>query len=229
MTLQTTKLLDNFHTTLDTSLLPGIIIGIQEEDNVSNIAPFGGCFRTLRNISAHEPDVLVRYLKDPSNHNYATHSISTSSAVSYVCVHHILAILYYMYCATSNRYYIMFASDLMKIMMPDYADKPRTFVFASVHSSSESVLLPTFSMLQDIAFISNGRLRYYNPKDCRQAEIYNSNQRLFWKLVIPDITEFVMSGLPVQDKALEMSVYKFILKILLLRDTDGKETYGGID
>lgn len=218
MTPVTRDLVLQFERTMDVNLVPGIIIGMQEEDNVSSEAPFGGCMRQLRNISAHAPYILTSYLQNPVFKNFDTHTITSGTACCYLCIYHFLAVMYHMYVTTEDVHYIKFANSFIKLMMPDHYHSARMFDLSRVTSPDPSRYHITLVSLQQNAFLNNKRVRHYNPNDTKLEEIRDSNPKLFWKIVLPDISEFVLSALPESGNVLNMSVYKFVIEILRLRD-----------
>lgn len=219
MTKQTIDLINKFYEELNPINIPGIIIGMQEEDDVSNKVPFGGSFRVMRNICAHEPSTLVTYLSDAEHRDYTTHTLQTAIGVCYLCMYQFLTIMYHMYVSTGNSAYLNFAQGFAKLMLPTRYAAKRIFIMPGVIDCTSGSRLSTFVTIQMVSSKISGRMMEYNVKDSRQREMYATNQRLFWKLVLPDITDFLLAGISRNGTVHDMSIYKYLVNIVLLRDT----------
>ncbi len=219
MTGQTIDLIFKFSLHREPELLPGIIIGMQEEDGVSTIAPFGGCFRVLRNICAHEPATLVNYVRNSSNLNYTTHTIKTSMEDCYLRMYQFLTTMFYMYVRTKNVSYILFAREFTHLLLPARFVADRVFVMPNTIACSPGDEHRVFLSLQQEACVRVGRPMEYNVLDSQQESIRRANRRLFWKLVIPDVTDFLLSGISSDGSVYDKSIYRYIVNVVLQRDT----------
>lgn len=218
MTKQTIDLIAKFHADNDLTLLPGIVIGMQEEDDVSSRVPFGGSFRVLRNICAHEPNTLVEYVSARNHRDYTTHTIQASTGSCCLCMYQFITMMYYMYIMTLNSSYLLFTDGFVRLMLPTRYRAKRTFILPSIIDCSDRGRLSAFQLIQSMSNAYSGRMLEYNPEDQRKQEMYQNNPRLFWKLVVPDITDFLLSAIGC-NSPLDVSIYKYLVNIVLLRDT----------
>lgn len=107
----TIDLIKRFAVSEDISYIPAIIVGMQEEDNVSETVSFKNCFRKLRNIAAHEPATITSQLLTGDNVMnvkivFVCESVSNGANEKVILdITQFTAWMFEMYLKTRNLYY----------------------------------------------------------------------------------------------------------------------------
>ena len=195
MTENTVKLINEFVRTRAIHLLPSIIIGMQEEDNVSDTVSYKNCFRLLRNLAAHEPGTLTTQIKGVYNAGNQKIVFVPEELRGDIVVDLAQFTLWMMdmYKKTGEAAYIKFAMTLMQILMPYSIGIMRetncTLDIGSKPSSMSDAEWATreFLKLQNIWYESYGLPKTVNVKDDYFSELLRSNPKLFWKIAVPNM------------------------------------------
>ena len=187
MTTQTEDLIKAFSLNKDITLLPSIIIGMQEEDNVCKVLHFKNCFRQLRNLAAHEPYVITSQIMAGTNVNNTrlVFDSKDNTEVLTVNMEAFTAWMFDMYTITGNIAYLVFWRTLMKILYPSICSENTagvTFKFGS----DTTRLLSEFAALQDYMVANFGELWVINPKDAYIQKHLKENIKIFWRMAIPN-------------------------------------------
>ena len=202
MTEQTRKLISKFSITFDVSLVPSIILNMQEEDNVSNTIQFKNCFKQLRNLAAHEPHTITTQLLSKNNKGN-TKIVLTSSKLGDVCkliidINQFTAWMFDMYVITDEVSYLRFWKTLCRIIYPFLNHKPESFndyfeFNLDRHGNSANLYLAYANYLMEKKNVP----KVFSVEDTYVADMYGTNRKLFWRITIPDfmsVTGLFISG-----------------------------------
>lgn len=193
MTSQTKSLIDKFANNKDISLIPSIIIGMQEEDNVSNVIQFKNCFRQLRNISAHEPSVITSQLLDKDNKMCnrvifipKDAEVATKVVLSTV---QFTAWMFEMYLRTNDKEYLIFWRTLWRILYPKCSQPSgvKFKFYENANYTEVSNMIRTFLRWQNYMADTRNMQRVVSVRDDYMTDILNCNIKLFWRMAIPDM------------------------------------------
>ena len=188
MTQQTEDLIKKFCETRDLMLVPSIIIGMQEEDNVGNVIHFKNCFRQLRNIAAHEPATITSQINTGLNVNN-TKLVFTSKdteILTVLSIEQFTAWMFDMYMITSNIAYIVFWKTLLKVLYPSIYKENYTedkFQF----DSDVSRILPEYGRLINYMYDKFGELWPINIGDPYIRKMIVENPKVFWRMAVPNM------------------------------------------
>lgn len=190
MTDQTRKLVDKFSLTKDITLIPSIILSMQEEDNVSNTIQFKNCFKQLRNLAAHEPYTIITQLLSKGNKgNTKISLISMKLGDAYklvIDINQFTAWMFDMYMKSSEISYIKFWQALCQMLYPCLNCKSGTFEFNTVKYNSLAELYLAYS---EYLLKYKNILKVFSLNDTYVADMYGTNRKLFWRITIPDFTQ----------------------------------------
>ena len=175
----------------DTQVLTGIFIGIQEEDNVSDMVCSWNGFRTLRNLAAHEPANLIQFFSDKANDNCSKMVIQMADGHLFVLeVVQLCLWLLECYLKTKDPMYYRFAETLFKWRFP-YWKYCANYTLPEHAIDGVSGLVENFYMIQ---MKSVGRMpKTFNTKDPIMKDLYDKNQQVFWKIAVPDMYAMLCS------------------------------------
>lgn len=197
MTQETKQLISRFTCDMDLDLLPSIITGMQEEDNVSGTTKYKNCFKGLRNIAAHEPSVIISQWKSKYNEGCSRIVFECSNTEGFkgnrLCVEmvQLTAWMFDMYLISKNKSYIDFWHTLMNILYPSIHEIQVQKRFKFDSTVYKSGLIELFLKFQDYMYDTFGKIRTLNVREAFIAKLYEDNQVLFWKIVIPDMFSLV--------------------------------------
>lgn len=178
----------------DFRLLPSIIVGMQEDDNVADTLTYRNCFRKLRNMCAHEPVTLTSQLLTGENIGNSRLVFRLASEIEGRLVLDIPSFtvwMFEMFFKSGNAEYLAFWETLMCKLYPcvatkQYEGKPFTF-----HTKEWGGLQETIYALQDFEYKEFNKLKSFNKDDPYFAKLYNSNRKLYWRMVIPNLMDMV--------------------------------------
>lgn len=193
MTGQTRALIDKFASSGDITLIPSIIIGMQEEDNVSNVIQFKNCFRQIRNLAAHEPAVIISQIMNSDNRmcnrivfTPTNEEVATKVVVSMV---QFTAWMFEMYTRTMNTGYLIFWRALWRRLYGKCA-APSNVKFSfydGPNYTDTASMVRMFLRWQTYMAETRNVQRVVSTKDDYMTEILNSNIKLFWRMAIVDM------------------------------------------
>ena len=198
MTEQTRKLITKFSLTFDITLVPSIILSLQEEDNVSGTIQFKNCFKQLRNLAAHEPHTIITQLLSKNNKGN-TKIVLTSTKLGDVCkliidINQFTAWMFDMYVISDEVSYLKFWRTLCLMIYPFINTKSGTFEFnLDRHGNSANLYLAYSNYLMEKKNVP----KVFSVEDSYVADMYGSNRKLFWRITIPDfmqVTSLFISG-----------------------------------
>lgn len=187
MTEATRNLIKKFAATRDTSLVPQIFIGINEEDDLGNKLKYKSCLKLLRNISAHEPATFISQVHAGNNtNNFKLVFITLRGDKVVLDLAHFTAWMFDAYRVSDNIAYLVFWKAFMLMMFPAWeARNEYTFMFkANVNP------LINYMLWMDEA-VKYGSVKLINPDDDYINNLYGDNSKLFWRYAIPDMSCFV--------------------------------------
>ena len=199
MTTQTEDLIKKFSMNGDLNFVPGIIIGMQEEDNVGNAVHFKNCFRQLRNLAAHEPATIVSQIKAGTNSN-STKIVLVSQIEKNTIgfsIEQFTAWMFDMHVITGNIAYLVFWKSMLKVLYPNVYNESlmnTTFKFGS----DTTKLLSEFGRVSEYLIEQYGELWHINIKDEYVANMFKTNPKVFWRMAIPNmfvIIKLYLNGL----------------------------------
>lgn len=192
MTETTKSLIKDFQAYGDLRLLPGILIGMQEEDKVSEVIEFSNCFKKLRNIAAHEPDTLISQIQFFSNTGCQKLVIATRDhMVVTVDMVQFTAWMLNMYQLKEEFFYIIFLDTFMKLIYTRAIERMqdvegnKSFVFNQ--TPLKDYLNWTSYMYKEFGFIYP-----IADTDPYILKIYREDQKLFWRIAYPDMMLLVI-------------------------------------
>lgn len=198
MTDQTSSLILTFIKTHDCKLLPSIFIGIQEDDNFSNIVRFKNCFRLVRNLSAHEPNTITSQINAGDNYyNSKITFIPESGEMEKRVVVDIIQFTVWMfdaYLLTNNIAYISFWLHFMQFKYPHLIEarkkqKDEQFIFDS--NAYPGGLMGMFLEYQRYSSKYLNRYKTVSPEDPYTLSMYTTNTRVFWRIAFPHLMEVI--------------------------------------
>ena len=192
MTETTRNLIDDFQMRQDLRLLPSIIIGMQEEDKVSEIIEFGNCFKKLRNIAAHEPDNLISQVQlfiDTGCQKLLL--VTKDNIIITVDMVQFTAWMMNMYQLVNEFYYIIFLISFIKLLYPKAIKRME---------NSDSISQFIFHQIPLRGYLCWIKYMYYElgitypiaSADPYIIKIYKEDQKLFWRIAIPDMMQLVI-------------------------------------
>lgn len=225
MTGQTGSLITSFVEARSSHLIPSIIIGMQEEDDVSNRIQFKNCFKQLRNIAAHEPSTLTTQLMNESNKGCQTIVFKTTYTnldknTLTVDMVQFTAWMLDMYMITRDRNYLMFIKTLIRILYPaafkKYQEKVQPVFSAEPLGKSkvDSWCLSQYLLWQKYMNIHYGDIRPISTIDPFIVNMFQDNKRVFWKMAVPNMMDLVLFifGSNVNDVKSNITLYLEIFK-----------------
>ena len=133
MTERTKELISTFSKSLDVNLLPSIIIGIQEDDSLSTTIQFKNSVRLLRNLSAHESEVITSQIVLPRNVNSSKLCfIPNDDQIENRVTVDIVQFTAWMFDAAmkfDNAYYLLFWRSFVSLVCPNIKRRDENFEF----------------------------------------------------------------------------------------------------
>lgn len=193
MTERTKKLILDFYKKGDVNVLPSIFIGIHEEDNISNEIPFKNCLRVLRNISAHDPVVITGQLLEERNLNSSKVTFIQKSGIDSMDFITLDLAQFFTWMVAASKVtgcieYLVLAKALVQIACP--CIKRGSHTFTTVRARGETVLDVYKKMVVHITKVLS-LPRPVSFDDAYLKRLYIENQRLFWKICVPDMMNIV--------------------------------------
>lgn len=195
----TLDLIKAFAKSEDIKSIPAIIVGMQEEDNVSDVISFKNCFRQLRNLAAHEPATIVSQLI--TNDNLMNTKIVFVGEVDgegqekkvTMDTIQFTAWMFEMYVKTRNLGYLSFWKHFMNIIYP-YCKENQ--VSAGYEFNVETLgLLRAYGSWRDYRLEKHNEVKPINLLDPYITKNYSENPKLFWRLALPNMYVFIESFL----------------------------------
>lgn len=194
MTDVTKGLIVKFMEDKDVSRVPGIILGMQEEDNVADVLPYKNCFRYLRNICAHEPAVIVNQVLSECNRNSAKlvfHPADDSEENRLVLdLRQFSAWMIKMYFLTGTFGYLCFWLALMKAVCPSLRavrDIPTLDFSIGADEDTRSL----FFRYQAYMHQYFGKVRKVHPEDVYITKLYAINRQAYLRMTFTDLMDVV--------------------------------------
>lgn len=198
MTDNTKRLIIEFGETKNTKLLPGIFIGIQEEDNVAEIISFKNCLKLVRNIAAHEPAVLVNQIVSPDNigsSKIVLQPLSSSEDVQKRVVLdmvHFTAWLFDAKLILDNVAYLVLWKHLIDFMYPDMCRQLKpSKQFLLYEEAHDGKAVRMFVNLQEYMWEEFKEVKTIGVNDPYTIRMLMENPKMFWRLAIPNMMEIV--------------------------------------
>lgn len=198
MTEQTRSLISEFAAHPGFGKVSYIILSMQEEDGVAEALRYKNCFKALRNIAAHEPEVIARQLVSSDNYGNQKVLFETSDGTIVVLDMLQFAIwMFDMYLLTKEKAYIQFIVTLYHLMYPEafrrFTGSPK-FKFKVVNGTG---LLVTYDAWVSMMYRVYGVIRPIALSDPYICKLYKENKKVFWKVAVPDMMNlicFYLSG-----------------------------------
>lgn len=195
MTENTQQLIIKFAKTLDVSVIPSIIIGMQEEDDLSATIKYKNCIRALRNIAAHEPNVIVSQITAPVNMGsckivFVPKSESMDDRVS-VDFAQFTAWMFDVADSTDNMYYIVFWEAMARVLYKGiYGTKVAERMSFNIGTDKDA-LIRKVSEVQSFLWSKRGKLKCFQSDDPYMNKLYLTNTCIFWRVVVPNLMDIV--------------------------------------
>lgn len=178
--------------------IPYILLSMQEEDRVSEVIRYKNCFRTLRNIAAHEPGVIVEQIVSKENEGNQKIIFVTMDENKVVCDMLQFAVwMMDMFILTDNIEYLRFLKVLYQILYTKSIQKffgTEEFRFKII---KETGLITSYVNWVDYMYDHFGIIKPIAIRDPYITKLYDSNKKVFWKVAVPDMMNlacFYMSG-----------------------------------
>lgn len=188
MTAHTEELIKSFSKSLDVNALPGIIVALQEEDNVSNVIDFKNCFRQLRNIAAHEPATIVSQIAVADNvNNTKLVFYAENDNVVVMDTIQFTAWMFNMYILTKNIAYLAFWKAFMKLVYPAIPVAEAVVQDTLQFSDASSEMLDNYDKWQTFMFDRYKVMQTINTRDPYITTMFRENRKVFWRMAIPDM------------------------------------------
>lgn len=198
MTKQTFNVISSFVKSQDIKLIPSILIGMQEEDDISNLIDFRNCFKILRNLAAHEPDTLTSQLLTGNNQGNSKLTFNTDSGLlEHRVVVDMVQFTIWMFDAyrkTKNDAYLRFWKAFIKLLYPEINNRLNRGVqkFLLDPEAYKSGLLGMFLAYQKYCYFTLGKIKTIAPEDPYVCQLYQNNIRVFWRVAVPDMMDIVL-------------------------------------
>lgn len=196
MTEQTKSIIADFGKTLDLKYLPSILIGIQEEDNASEIISFRSCLRMLRNLAAHEPFTITSQIMDEKNKGASKIVFrpkeDTLKTRVVVDMAQFTAWMFELYIVTSSREYLTFWKALMHLKYQSRKSNSVKRAFNFNPEDYKNGLLSMFLSLQEYLWQELGMVKTISAIDPYAIQLYQNNIRVFWRMAVPNMMDIVM-------------------------------------
>lgn len=196
MTEHTINLVKEFMNTKSFTYVPGIIIGMQEEDNVAGVLHFKNCFRILRNIAAHQPAVLVEQIDkgvNKGNSKIVFKAVNEGEPVTVVLdMVQFTVWMFDMYKHTNESAYLIFWYGLMTALYPSMLSvHKRSKEKFSFDVKKHGGLYKLFVDLQEFEYKEFGTIKALSIEDPYYVSLYKGNPQLFWKIAFPDMVNIL--------------------------------------
>lgn len=225
MTEHTRDLIKDFADTKDIALLPSIIIGMQEEDDVANTVQFKNCFRHLRNVAAHEPSIIVSQIKAGTNIGCQKIMLLPPEGSSFQGVGldfvQLSACLLDMYRITKESAYVIFLQALIdtlyRVASFKYCKADCSFTFKRV-GSTDAWLLNNYIKYCDFMYEKFNEIKPISVSDPFVAGVYKGNKKVFWKLAIPNMMNFLLFICSSCVDIYKMDTVEFFTEVYKYRD-----------
>lgn len=216
MLANTKKLVVDFWETGDISMLPAILLSIQEEDNIYDLVSFRNCLKKLRNVAAHEPQSLIDGFTKYKSGGYDKIIIETKNFEKVTFnVTAFLVWMYDIYLQTGEHTYLALGKGIAAYLLGKNALKVNLDVDVDFHG--ETNILKQFVYFQQVNYKTRNRLKTVNFEDDYVAGVLEKYPKAFWKLAIPDYNELVLSGVESINKC-SNTYYRFIVEISRVRE-----------
>lgn len=187
MTAETKNQIKKFTSSRDMSLVPQILIGMQEEDNVAGVLRYRSCLKQLRNIAAHEPATFTSQVKAGNNVNSFKIVFTMQKGIKLsVDMTQFTAWMFDAYIKLDNIAYLSFWKAFMLSLYPAW-EKSCEYTYSFKYGEKTLV---KYLKWADIA-AEYGMPKAINPDDDYIDKLYGENQKLFWRFAIADMSCFV--------------------------------------
>lgn len=169
-----------------------IIIALQEEDDVSSKMPFKNGFKILRNLCAHTPSVVMSTMtrQKGSGIDRIVYDKPDAEDMSISNIEIVICLLK-MYELTRDEAYKLFAFKYMKVF---YSSVPtcRVYAFPEIDRNN---YLRTFFNIQTESWRVFGLPKTVATDDSWLAGVYRNNEKLFWRIAVPNMVLLLLSYL----------------------------------
>lgn len=178
--------------------IPYILLSMQEEDKVSEIIRYKNCFRALRNIAAHEPEVIVEQILSKENIGNQKLVFVTADESVIVCDMLQFAVwMMDMFMLTDNMEYLRFLKTLYQVLYTKSIQRfsgTEEFKFKIIN---ETGLITSYADWVNYMYYHFGIIKPIAIRDPYITKLYDTNKKVFWKVAMPDMMNlacFYMSG-----------------------------------
>lgn len=225
MTEHTRSLITNFADSHDITLLPSIIIGMQEEDDVANTVQFKNCFRHLRNVAAHEPNIIVSQIKSGTNVGCQKIMLLPPEGSNFQGVGldfvQLSACLLDMYRVTRDTAYVTFMKALVdtlyQVASLRYCKQEYKFIFQRI-GMGDAWLLNNYIKYCNFMYENFNEIKPISISDPFVAGVYKGNKKVFWKLAIPNMMNFLLFICSDCVDTYKMDTVEFFTEVYKYRD-----------